>query len=254
MSAAPHVTLVLGAGGPVGKAFHAGVLRAIAERCGWEARAADVIVGTSAGAHIGALLRMDWEARWLEHANDMPHHGDRFRRLLGGPWPLRPLWIPAVHVQSGGRIVWGRDAGPAIDVATAVRCSSAVPLLRMPVTVGEQRYVDGGIVSPTHADLAMHSTSSDEHERRTVVILSPLSRFAPLRWLLRWELRPLVRHGIDVVLFEPDRDVVAAMGWNPMNARRAAAVRAAAYRATCVRLQNRELAKAVCALVGTGSA
>jgi len=254
MSAAPHVTLVLGAGGPVGKAFHAGVLRAIAERCGWEARDADVIVGTSAGAHIGALLRMGWEASWLEHAADMSHHGELFRRLLGGPWPHLPLWIPAVHVQSGARMVFGRDAGPTIDMATAVRCSSAVPLLRTPVAVGAARYVDGGIASPTHADLAMHAADAVEHERRTVVILSPLSRFAPLRWLLRWELRPLLRHGIDIVLFEPDRDVVAAMGWNPMNARRAAAVTAAAYRATCVRLQNREVAKAVCALVGTGSA
>jgi hypothetical protein len=120
------------------------------------------------------------------------------------------------------------------------------------VQVGDERYVDGGIRSPTHADLALDTAPSAR--RRTIVVLSPLSRFAPLRWLLRWELRPLVRHGIDVVLFEPDRGVVAAMGWNPMNARRAAAVTTAAYRATCVRLQNREVAKAVCALVGTGSA
>lgn len=254
MSAAPHVTLVLGAGGPVGKAFHAGVLRAIADHCGWEARAADVIVGTSAGAHIGALLRVGWEARWLEHATDMPHHGDAFHQLLGGPWPRLPLWIPAVHVQTGTRVVFGRDAGPAIDMATAVRCSSAVPLLRSPVAVGEARFVDGGIVSPTHADLALHAADPVARLRRTVVVLSPLSRYRPLRWLLRWELRPLVRHGIDVVLFEPDRDVAAAMGWNPMDARRAAAVADAAYRATSERLQRAEMAKAVCSLVGMGSA
>jgi NTE family protein len=44
------VTLVLGAGGPVGSAFHAGVLRALAESCGWDPRRAELIIGTSAGA------------------------------------------------------------------------------------------------------------------------------------------------------------------------------------------------------------
>lgn len=52
-----RVGLVLGAGGPVGHAFHAGVLRALGEGLGWDARDADLVVGTSAGAQVGALLR-----------------------------------------------------------------------------------------------------------------------------------------------------------------------------------------------------
>src|SRR6266536_4643810 len=51
------VGLVLGAGGVVGHAFHAGVLRALEEATGWDPRTADVIVGTSAGAYAGAQLR-----------------------------------------------------------------------------------------------------------------------------------------------------------------------------------------------------
>jgi len=50
------VALVLGAGGIVGGAFHAGVLAALAD-AGWDARQADLVVGTSAGAGSGALLR-----------------------------------------------------------------------------------------------------------------------------------------------------------------------------------------------------
>jgi NTE family protein len=49
--------LVLGAGGPVGHAYHAGALKALEEGLGWDARDADLIVGTSAGAQVGALLR-----------------------------------------------------------------------------------------------------------------------------------------------------------------------------------------------------
>lgn len=52
-----RVGLVLGAGGPVGHAFHAGVIRALAQGLGWDAREADLVVGTSAGAQVGALLR-----------------------------------------------------------------------------------------------------------------------------------------------------------------------------------------------------
>lgn len=50
------IGLVLGAGGIVGAAYHAGVLTALAE-AGFDARDAEVIVGTSAGASIGASLR-----------------------------------------------------------------------------------------------------------------------------------------------------------------------------------------------------
>src|SRR5690348_3959752 len=57
---APHrgrIALVLGAGGPVGHAFHAGALSALEHALGWDARSADLVVGTSAGAQVGGLLR-----------------------------------------------------------------------------------------------------------------------------------------------------------------------------------------------------
>ncbi|MBV8980385.1 MAG: patatin-like phospholipase family protein [Acidimicrobiia bacterium] len=57
MADGPRVGLVLGAGGPVGHAFHAGVLAALEDR-GWDARDAAVIVGTSIGAITGTLLRV----------------------------------------------------------------------------------------------------------------------------------------------------------------------------------------------------
>ena len=53
----PRIGLVLGAGGEVGYAFHAGVLAALADVSGWDARSAEVIVGTSAGSIAGAVLR-----------------------------------------------------------------------------------------------------------------------------------------------------------------------------------------------------
>src|SRR3954464_1700955 len=52
----PRVGLVLGAGGVLGGAWLAGSLATLTEHTGWDPAAADVIVGTSAGSMIGALL------------------------------------------------------------------------------------------------------------------------------------------------------------------------------------------------------
>lgn len=52
--------LVLGAGGTVGLAYHAGVLRALEEVGGVVANDASLVVGTSAGAVVGAYLRAGW--------------------------------------------------------------------------------------------------------------------------------------------------------------------------------------------------
>lgn len=60
-----RVALVLGAGGITGHAFHAGVLRAIEEATGWDPRAADLVVGTSAGSIVGAALRAGLSAHDL---------------------------------------------------------------------------------------------------------------------------------------------------------------------------------------------
>jgi NTE family protein len=52
------IALVLGAGGVIGGAYHAGALAALAEGTGWDARDAALIVGTSAGSGAAASLRL----------------------------------------------------------------------------------------------------------------------------------------------------------------------------------------------------
>jgi NTE family protein len=68
-----RIGLVLGAGGVVGHAFHAGVLAALHDVTGWDARDAEVVVGTSAGSVVGALLRAGFEPRDIAaRATDEP--------------------------------------------------------------------------------------------------------------------------------------------------------------------------------------
>jgi NTE family protein len=69
----PAIGLVLGAGGAVGHAFHSGVLGAIADETGFDARDAEIIVGTSAGSIIGAYLRAGFSpADIVARATDQP--------------------------------------------------------------------------------------------------------------------------------------------------------------------------------------
>ncbi|NNN22447.1 MAG: hypothetical protein HKL80_10660 [Acidimicrobiales bacterium] len=58
--------VVLGAGGLVGLGYHVGTIRAL-EEVGFDSRAADLIIGTSAGSIIGAYLRrgVSMEDLWV---------------------------------------------------------------------------------------------------------------------------------------------------------------------------------------------
>jgi NTE family protein len=86
-----RVALILGAGGTVGEAFHAGTLAALAE-CGWDARSATMIAGTSTGAIVGATLRAGLSPQDLYTRVTGGTVSAAGRRLLAraGGWPVFP--------------------------------------------------------------------------------------------------------------------------------------------------------------------
>ena len=150
--------------------------------------------------------------------------------MFGMAWPERDLWITSVHLDSGTRTVFGSAGAPPIDVGTAVACSGAVPAIHVPMEWKGQRYVDGGVASATHVDLAR------DYSHDLTIVSSPLSRYNLTRQLLLRDLR-----GFDpstVVVFEPSPEVVEAMGWNPMASERAPAVARLAYESTSRALAN----------------
>lgn len=302
-----RVALVLGAGGPVGHAYHSGVLRALHAVLGWDARSAHLIVGTSAGAQVGALLRAGLSGEDLSarasgeplrpEAAEIARHyvrasrepdpakkrsrapaAPRFllealrkprnlrpgrvisallpeghvnldvtaaglRRLFGQKWPERPLWITAVHLDSGDRVAFGAPGAPAIDVGTAVACSGAVPGVCTPVRWEGRRYVDGGVASATHLDLV------HDHGVDLVLVSSPLSMFGAMRALLGAEVRRARRH-VPVVAFEPRGEALRAMGMNPMDVSKSAAVAAAAFETTARELEGGKMGE-LCELVSS---
>lgn len=113
-----RVGLVLGAGGVTGEAFHLGVLAALAEVTGWDARAADIVVGTSAGALVGAYLRggfgiSDQIASWL--GGDRSDQGAGLVAAMGPPGhlPSRPPWRRPWRPAGPNLLArpWGRRIG-----------------------------------------------------------------------------------------------------------------------------------------------
>src|SRR5688500_17649462 len=87
--------LVLGAGGVVGMAYHAGVLHALEQEAGFAADAADLIVGTSAGSVVGAYVRAGWSTDdfWHLALGDHPE-----LEAIGGGDPIearRQILTPA---------------------------------------------------------------------------------------------------------------------------------------------------------------
>ena len=306
------VGLVLGAGGVIGHAWHAGVVGALAEE-GWDARQADVVVGTSAGSVVAALLRADLDPRdvyaratdqplsaagqrivaaglggrpmtppsfsppgrggWAPAApgtilralnplnprlglltgavprgtTDTAMISEGIGRLHAGGWPRDALWICAVRLRDGRRVVFGRD-DREVPVGLAVAASCAIPGFFAPVAIDGVDHVDGGVHSPTNADLLAGSRP------RLVVISSPMSmdrsavrgmrpdralRLGHRTTLLR-EVRSLRRAGSTVISFQPGPEDIAAMGppGTAMDPRRRGPVARQARETTLRRLQR----------------
>jgi NTE family protein len=307
----PGIGLVLGAGGVVGHAFHAGVLAAVTEATGWDPREADVIVGTSAGSVVGALLRGGASAPDLlarasgepvseagrrliaradaaqSHLSPIPTRPERARipvmsapgalvraarkpwatrpgalaaamlpegriptelvaaglRPLFTGWPDEPLWINAVQLDTGTRITFGRDTFSAVDVADAVAASCAIPAFFAPVVIDGVRYVDGGVHSPTNADLLaglgldlviVSSPMSIAGNGLRVAADQPARRFA--RFALGREVARVRRQGTPVLTFQPTTSDIAVMGFNAMDESRRAPVARGTYESALERI------------------
>lgn len=290
MSAArPRIGLVLGGGGPVGHAYHCGALRANEEATGWDPRSADVVVGTSAGAQVAALLRggmgtadlfarvtgddmtpggaavashytrpepgsggggrswrpasterllralrRPWEAHPGTLVAAMAPEGrtpltpmaDGLREVFGDEWPAEPSWFVALRVDTGQRVAFGRPGAPHTDVGRAVAASCAVPGMFAPVEIEFSRYVDGGVVSPTNADLL-----ADERCDLALILAPTTARTGAgmhadtaLRHLLRAvldaEVRKLAKAGIASYVVQPGATELKAMGVNALDVAR----------------------------------
>jgi NTE family protein len=74
------------------------------------------------------------------------------QRLPTHAWPDRVLRVTAIDTATGELVVFERDSG--VDLVDAVAASCAVPGVWPPVTIGDRRFMDGGIGSTINLDVA----------------------------------------------------------------------------------------------------
>ncbi len=91
------LALVLGAGGLVGIAHHAGVVCALADELGFDEEHADLVIGTSAGSAIAAYLRSGWSPEALL-ARTADLHEAAPGPIGGGPLDLLRHGIGSAYV------------------------------------------------------------------------------------------------------------------------------------------------------------
>ncbi len=247
--------LVFGGGGVAGIAWQVGLLRGFHDH-GLDL-AADLIVGTSAGACVGAQITsgepiealFDRQLEPPEQSKermvpiDMVRLGEIFGELgdtqpgpsrtaalarvgalaiatptiseadrldiIGGrlpctDWPVSRFIVTAVDASTGELVCFTRNS--SVSLLDAVAASCAVPAIWPPVTIGTRRYIDGGMHSPTSADLAVG------HQR--VLLFVPLG--GPVA-SLDVEIAALGLDPSAVMVVHADELSTAAFGVNPLD-------------------------------------
>ena len=185
---------------------------------------------------------------------------DTIRRVVPRGWGPHPgLWVVACDYATGRRVAFGRPSAPEANLADAVAASRAIPGIYHPVTIGGRRYVDGGIYSTSNLDL-LRDEGLD-----LVICLNPTSTLHPIRAInprdafnivfrrasgqrLGSEAKRIRAGGAEVVLIQPTREDLEAMGPNLMSTKNRNPVIEVARRTVAARLREPATADLLAAL------
>lgn len=277
-----RVGLILGGGGITGAAYEMAALIGVELATGWDPTDADVVIGTSAGAFVGAVVRsgklsvesmvrgqesaqdvanrirahmfqrasLGGVTRWLRHGLVPGLARPGVRLILGTPgrftplgiaewldtqigeesrsWPESPTLIASYQLEAQARVVFGSVEAPEVSLRDAVAASSAVPMVFDPHVIDGKHYVDGGVVSGTHADLVLGSVEPLD----LILIIAPLASDIPRkgapfyesmfdrvgRSALEDEIRIISEQwpDTDIITLKPNPQVMRAMRPNPL--------------------------------------
>lgn len=128
------------------------------------------------------------------------------RRLPSREWPDRILRVTAIDVATGELMVFDRDSG--IPLVDAVAASCAVPGAWPPVTIGDRRFMDGGVGSTVNLAAASDCDA--------VVVLVPSSETSPSPFG-DGDPAEIAAFPRDVLSVFADDASIAAFGPNPLD-------------------------------------
>jgi predicted acylesterase/phospholipase RssA len=137
------------------------LLRGIAAHVG-QVSAMDIVLGLAEGLPSGAYSGAGVERYLQSVLADDPDRSDDFRTLD------KELYITATDLDTCERIVFGAEGWDDVPISTAVRASTALPMVYSPVKVRDRELVDGGVVSTTNLDIAVSAGA------KFIVVVNPL--------------------------------------------------------------------------------
>jgi NTE family protein len=130
------------------------------------------------------------------------------QRLPSHGWPDRALRVTAIDIATGELVVFDGDSG--VELVDAVAASCAVPGAWPPVTIGDRRYMDGGIGSTINLHLA------DDCGAAVVLVPAGVSAPSPFGAGPATEIAEF--SGVALGL-SADDESLAAFGSNPLDPR-----------------------------------
>lgn len=123
--------------------------------------ALDVVLGLAEGMPSGLYSGAGIES-YVRAVLEGDERSDDFRELAN------ELYLTATDLDTAERVVFGQRGFDDVPISTAVRASTALPMVYKPVRVGDRELVDGGIVSTTNLDIAVEAGA------RLLVVVNPL--------------------------------------------------------------------------------
>jgi NTE family protein len=123
--------------------------------------AVDIAVGLAEALPSGLYTGSGIE-RYVRAILSDPDRTDDFRLLVN------ELYITATDLDTCERIVFGAEDWDDVPISTAVRASTALPMVYKPVKVKDRELIDGGVLSTTNLDVAVEAGA------KFILVVNPL--------------------------------------------------------------------------------
>ncbi len=136
------------------------VLRQMAGQIG-QVSAMDLVLGLAEGLPSGVYSGGGIE-RYVRTVLSDPDRTDDFRMLEN------ELYLVATDLDTCERVVLGDGEWDDVPISTAVRASTALPMVYEPVDVRGSELIDGGVISTTNVDIAVEASA------KFIVVVNPL--------------------------------------------------------------------------------
>ena len=138
-----------------------GLARTLIGAVGTQFSAMDILISLAevlpSGAYSGAGIE-----RYVRTVLSDPDRADDFRLLE------KELYLTATDLDTCERVVFGAADWDDVPISSAVRASTALPMVYKPVEIKDRELVDGGIVSTTNIDIAVEAGA------KFVIVVNPL--------------------------------------------------------------------------------